>query len=435
MARLLCARFPHLSLLAAWSRHPELRGEPVILGGRPELRLPVLGCAPAAEAAGVCPGMPLRQAQQLCPTAVFVPVDVEATERLRARVLESLCAVAPRVEMGDDAAYADLSGRHAAHADEEAWATGAARALGAALGEAPAVGVAGSRFVARLAATRPQHIRRVRAGGEGTFLAALPISVLPVPAGVRDRLHLLGLECLGAVAGLAPADLERQFGHDGLLAHRFARGIDDSPLTPHTAPRYLAERLVLDGAVAGREVLRFATRRLVEELGERLLVRGLSAGSLRLVLEGEAAVSGEAERVLPVPAGSGAELWELATGLLAAIEPRLAVTALRLEAGQLSAGGGRQADLLRSGDASAESVERALVRIEDRFGAGTVRRPRLAVDPGDLPERRFGWMTPAAPVGGQGLRGRWQAPQGDRSTNRAAAVDPVSPAPPARGRR
>ncbi|GAC1338675.1 MAG: hypothetical protein NVSMB29_04830 [Candidatus Dormibacteria bacterium] len=399
MARLLCARFPHLGLVAVWSRHPELRGEPVILGGRPELRLPVLGCAPGAEAAGVRPGMPLRQAQQLCPTAVFVPVDTEAVNRLRDQVLESLCAVAPRVEVADAEAYADLSGRHAAHLDEGAWAAGVARTLGVALssGEAPAVGVAGSRFVARLAATRSGHIRRVRAGGEGAFLAALPISVLPVAPAVLDRLHLLGLDCLGAVAGLSPAELERQFGHDGLLAHRYARGIDDRPLTPYSAPRSLAERLVLDGAVAGREVLRFATHRLVEELGERLLERSLSAGSLRLVLEGETAVAGEAERVLPVPAGNGAELWDQATGLLTAIEPRLAVTALRLEAGQLSGGGGRQTDLLRAGDASAESVERALVRIQDRFGEGTVRRPRLAVDPGDLPERRFGWVT-LAPV-------------------------------------
>src|ERR1700680_2018318 len=47
--RLLCARHPHLGLVAALRRHPELRGEAVIIGGAPELRLPVLAASAAAE--------------------------------------------------------------------------------------------------------------------------------------------------------------------------------------------------------------------------------------------------------------------------------------------------------------------------------------------------------------------------------------------------
>ena len=73
--RVLCARHPPPGLLAALRRYPELRGEPVILGGAPELRLPVVAASEAAQAAGVRVGQPLRQAQQSCPAAVFVPLD------------------------------------------------------------------------------------------------------------------------------------------------------------------------------------------------------------------------------------------------------------------------------------------------------------------------------------------------------------------------
>ena len=88
--RLLCARHPHLGLVAALRRHPELRGEAVIIGGAPELRLPVLAASAAAVAAGVCPGQPLRRAQQLCPQAVFIGVDGGDVERVRADVITAL---------------------------------------------------------------------------------------------------------------------------------------------------------------------------------------------------------------------------------------------------------------------------------------------------------------------------------------------------------
>ena len=92
LRRLLCARHPHLSLVAALRRHPELRGEAVIVGGALELRLPVLAASTAAAAAGVCAGQPLRQAQQLCPQAAFVSIDDGDVERLRADVTTELGA-------------------------------------------------------------------------------------------------------------------------------------------------------------------------------------------------------------------------------------------------------------------------------------------------------------------------------------------------------
>src|SRR5205807_2702451 len=78
-------------------RFPELRGEPVIVGGAPELRLPVIAASAAAVSAGVREGMPLRQAQQLCPAAAFVPLDIEATASLRGEICATLHRLAPAV--------------------------------------------------------------------------------------------------------------------------------------------------------------------------------------------------------------------------------------------------------------------------------------------------------------------------------------------------
>jgi DNA polymerase IV len=431
--RVLCARFSHLGLVAAWRRHPELRGQAVVLVPAQSTpatawRLPVLAASEAAQAAGVRAGQPLRQAQQLCPAAVFVDFDGGAVEPLRAAVLAALWAVVPAVELGDGEAYGDLSGRHARYPDELSWAAAAARALTDALhGEtcftggplstrwewgdtphqAPAVGVAGSRFAAWTAAqrARPGRVRRIPPGGEAAFLAPLPVGLLPVEQASLTRLSALGIDRIGEVAALAPADLERQFGSDGLTLHRHACGEDGARISAHAAPRAMLERLVLDGQSGDLEVLRRCGHRLCAGLGERLQGQGLAAARLELVLEGDGREVAVA-RIPAVAAGSAEELWPEVLGLLGAATTStrqdaslsdgdpLEITALRLAVTALVAAPARQVDLWRRGDAAGDTVVRTVARLGDRFGPRTVLRPRLADDPGDLPERRFLWEPP-----------------------------------------
>jgi hypothetical protein len=83
-------------------------------------------------------------------------------------------------------------------------------------------------------------------------------------------------------------------------------------------------------------------------------------------------------------------------GLLGELKPQAPVAAVRVGVTRLSPATGRQADLLRPGDGAREAVVATAERLRSRFGATTVRRPRLALDPGDLPERRFTWEAPVA---------------------------------------
>jgi DNA polymerase-4 len=396
--RILCARYDHLSLIAAWQRYPELRGEPVVVGGAPELRLPVLAASASAQAAGVRSGQPLREAQQRCPAAVFVTADESAISRLRDALLAELYRQAPVVEVGDEVAFCDLTGRHAAHSGEPGWAAAIARGLVELLDDAGlAVGVAGSRFVAAVAAQRagPRRIRRIAPGEEAGFLAPLPLSVLALDAKVAARLAGLGLDCVGDIANLSAADLQRQFGPVGMDLWRQVHGQDGGGVAATQAPRRLGERLVLEGSVGNLEALRFTVHRCAQELGERLQERGCRAAAISLVCELE-----DAEpvglRVTPLqPPGSGVELWPLALELLAGLRLEAPVEAVRLEIEGLQPGTGRQVDLWRGGDAAREAIAGAASRLRGRFGGETVRQPVLTVDPGDLPERRFRWADAA----------------------------------------
>ena len=67
-------------------RRPDLKGRPVVIGGRgdPTRRGVVSTATYEARAYGVRSGMPLRTALKLCPTAVFIAVDFEEYHRYSA---------------------------------------------------------------------------------------------------------------------------------------------------------------------------------------------------------------------------------------------------------------------------------------------------------------------------------------------------------------
>jgi hypothetical protein len=266
--------------------------------------------------------------------------------------------------------------------------------------------------VAEIAARQagPRHIRRVAPGEEAAFLAPLPLSVLPLDPVVAARLAALGLDCVGAVANLSAADLQRQFGPVGMDLWHQARGGDGrgewSPghgLGIPDPPRRLGERILLEGGTGDLEALRFAVHRSALDLGDRLRRHGCRAAAVTLVCELEDAEP-SGLRIIPLqPPGSGAELWPVALELLAGLALTAPVTAVRLEVEGLRPGAGRQVDLWRGGDAAGEEIGGAASRLRARFGRTAVRSVELTVDPGDLPERRFRWTDPvAADAGGEG---------------------------------
>ncbi|NIQ94633.1 MAG: DNA polymerase IV, partial [Desulfuromonadales bacterium] len=93
-------------------RRPDLADKPVIVGGRgdPSERAVVSAGSYEARRFGVHSGMPLRQARQLCPKAVFLPVDLPAYRRVSLRIKALLRELSPVIEdLGIDEACLDIT--------------------------------------------------------------------------------------------------------------------------------------------------------------------------------------------------------------------------------------------------------------------------------------------------------------------------------------
>jgi DNA polymerase IV len=84
---------------------PELRGKPVIVGGR-EKRGVVSTCSYEARAYGVRSAMPMAMARKKCPQGIFLPVRYERYREKSAEVRRIYTAYSDRYEtVGLDEAY------------------------------------------------------------------------------------------------------------------------------------------------------------------------------------------------------------------------------------------------------------------------------------------------------------------------------------------
>ena len=378
--RICCGLIPHLEL----ARRPELAGRPAVVG-RDDGR--VQAASPEAAAAGVLPGLTLRQAEALCPAAAIVGADPVATSRLAERIAADLHELAPAVEVRlDGHAWLDLAGLPL-----PARAVGEARRrLRAAAGTEPRLGLAAGPFAAALAAARARPGRLLRVEDLRAFLAPLPVAELPgLDAEQLERLDLLGLRTLGDVAALGPRQLESQLGRAGRVAVLLARGEEPLPLTPWRPLTVTGARCQLEPPVEDREALLFVARRLCGDLAAELGLRGAGARRLRVWLGVEGREPEARESVVRHPLSSAPELFGLVASWLREWRPAAPVTEVTVELPELEAAGRRQLRLWMGGDGSAEEVEAALERLQERHGSEVALRIRRLLTASSISAQRY----------------------------------------------
>ena len=293
----------HLAVAVERGRRPDLTAPVVVIGGEPHERKNVYDVSTAGTRLGIRAGMPLRQAQQLAPDAVFLPSDLAAYESARESLLDLLETFSPTVEWdGRDGAWFDALGLERLFGPDKVLAGKVVAQVRSRLGFNSRVGVAPGRFVARLAARYAlKEPAIVTPEGVGRFLERQPLAALPLDAEGRTRLERLGIRTVGEFGRLPAKDISFQLGVGAVRAHRLARGLDDAPLAPRPRPRTLRASRQFEPPLVDAEQLRAVVGRLAGELAAALREEGRAGSTLTLRLEGEAGEVAERARQLTAP--------------------------------------------------------------------------------------------------------------------------------------
>lgn len=374
-----CGLTGHLEL----ALHPALQGRPFLVG---EWDGEVVAASPEAVEFGAGTGLPVRQALKLCPAAELVAPDPPASRRLRELAAVALYDLAPVVEARVEGVFLlDLQGC----ASPRLAISETRRRLREVTGGEPRLGLAPGPFAARLAAARARPGRLLPVEDAQAFLAPISVAELDLDREALERLDLLGLRTLGALAKLGPRQLQSQLGRQGLLAARLARGEEPVPLDPWRPPPLTSAHRQFEPPLEDREALLFVARALCDDLGRELGVRGAGARRVRVLLKLDGAPEERREGPVRHPLTAGPELFGLVGSWLRGWSPAAPVGELAIELPQLEAAGRRQLRLWVGGDGSSEEVTAALERLQVRFGEEVALRPRPALTGSPVAAQRY----------------------------------------------
>jgi DNA polymerase-4 len=322
---------------------------------------------------------------------VFLPGDHAHYGEVSARVMAIFRDVTPLVEpLSLDEAFLDVAGAVRLFGPPPTIAATIRRRVREQEGLTCSVGVAATKFVAKLAseAAKPRAthqgidpgdgVRVVEPGTELDFLHPLPVRALwgvgPQTQKVLDR---LGIRTVADLAAFREDELARALGQaHGRHLWRLAHGIDDRPVVPDLRPKSISheETFAVDVVDPGR--LRTEAVRMADAVADRLRAHGYSGRTVTVKVRFHDFQTVTRSVTLPTAVDSGTEIARAAKELLARIDPGAGVRLLGVGVTNLDESGAVQLRLDDAGTGADtgrwQGATAAVDAIRDRFGSDAI---------------------------------------------------------------
>ena len=370
---------------------PELRGKPVVVGGRPDQRGVVSAASYEARKYGIHSAMPLRTAGRLCPHAIFLDGHREKYSEWSDRVATILGKFSPIVEMVSiDEAYLDFEGTERLHGPPLAAADKLLRAITRTTALPCSGGLATTRLVAKVASdqAKPRGLVWVAPGREERFLAPLPVRRIPGIGEVTERaLRALGIETVGQIAAVPQEKLENIFGQWGTALYRKARGGDSYEFVIDAESKSISHNHTFGEDTDDSNAMSAMLSHLSQKACKRLREAGVAARTLTLTIRYAGFETRTGSKTLAEPVRLDADIFAVFQGLFR--RHRDTKRKVRLLGVSLSGltHGGEQLDLLDAERrAKQQKLTSAADHLRDRFGfgklqfGGSLRRDELGHD-------------------------------------------------------
>ena len=288
-------RIAHLDMDAFYAsvellRYPQLRGQPVVVGGGrqrpPPVDTPLEGfmrlrdyagrgvattASYEARALGVHSAMGLMKAAALAPDAILLPASFDEYRRISRLFKDAVRAIAPQIEdRGIDEIYIDLS---ALPGSSEAIGRALKNAVLSATGLSCSLGITPNKLVSKIASEldKPDGLTVLSFADLETRIWPLPARrINGIGPKAAARLAELGIHTIGELAQTSPALVQSSFGSNyGAWPHASAHGRDLRPVVTESAPKSISRETTFEHDLHVRRD-RQALTRILLELCQRL---------------------------------------------------------------------------------------------------------------------------------------------------------------------
>ena len=266
-------RIAHLDMDAFYAsvellRYPELRGLPVVIGGRRDqqpvrqedgswrfVRLRdyagrgvITTCTYEARALGIASAMGMMKAAQLAPDAVLLPVDFDAYRHYSRLFKAAVARIAPHIEdRGIDEIYIDLT---ALPEESPALAQRIKQAVREATGLSCSIGISPNKLLSKICSDleKPNGMTILNMSDLSTRIWPLPVrKINGIGPKATEKLAGLGIMTIAELAHAEPELLQTHFGRSyAAWLHAVAHGIDERPVITHSDPKSISRETTFE---------------------------------------------------------------------------------------------------------------------------------------------------------------------------------------------
>jgi len=358
--------------------HPELAGQPVIVGAGPQERGVVAAASYEARKFGVHSAMPSRTAYKLCPHGVFIHPHMEKYSQASQQIMAILETFTPLIQpLSIDEAFLDVTGSLTIFGDALTIARRIKSDIHAQTGLTASVGVAPNKFLAKLGSdlNKPDGLTVITEADKVAILAPLPVSkIWGVGKVTEKQLQALGLQIIGDIQRLPIAELRQRFGNLADHLHALAFGEDDRTVEMEVAAKSIGSEHTFAVDTVDIDQIKKCLLEQCDEVGTRLREEKIAARTVQLKLRYADFTTLTRQRTLPQPTQDEMLLYEVANQLLVAEDwagkriRLIGISGSNLTAPEI------QNDLFDKHGEKRTRLAKAVDELRGKLGPGAVRR-------------------------------------------------------------
>ena len=354
---------------------PELRGQPVIVGGR-DRRGVVAAASYEARRFGIRSAMPVREALRRCPDAQCVRPRMAHYRDVSRDVFDVFRGITPIIQgLSLDEAFLDVTDVVHLHDSPRALAQLIKDRVRERTGLTVSVGGGPNKLVAKIASDleKPDGLCLVAESDVQATLDPLDAGVIPgVGPKTARRLNAAGIRSIRELREASVARLRPVFGRYAERMRERAAGLDHRAVMSSTDDKSISTEQTFSDDVSASGEMHTHVRRMAEQVAERVRRKQFTAGVVRVKIRTPDFRTVTRQQALR-PASHDTRLFgDVATRLLdqwLTQNPAASVRLLGVGAGSLVAS--QQLNLFAE---QGRGVDAAVDEVRERFGPDSLKR-------------------------------------------------------------
>jgi len=257
--------------------NPQFKGKPVVVGADPKGgrgRGVVSTANYIARKYGIHSAMPISKAYQLCPKAIFLPVNHEFYEEVSENIMNIVKKYSPKWEIVSlDEAYLDLSFLKS-YKEAEKLAKKLKEEIFKKEKLTSTVGIGPNKLIAKIASSqaKPNGLLVIKPTEIQKFLDPLDVEEIP-GIGPKTAAILKGfkVEKIKDLRKLKKSKLKEIFGKAGEEIYYKSRGIDEREVSPEDLIKSIGKEHTFEKDTRDPEIIFSTLEEIIKEIWEEIV--------------------------------------------------------------------------------------------------------------------------------------------------------------------